>query len=366
MGVLAIALAAWLYAGPASAHPGNSCDPEPGHGTPGCHADATTPSAESAAGGSDAMVPTTDVVPSSGPATAFDPNALQMFADRYNCLSCHGDPALSNLLTREQPDGSTIVLYVDTQGSSNSVHRYKDCTECHTTEPHNVETPLTKLSLSQKCGTCHEYEYTQHKASVHGVPLQSGNTDPATCTDCHSDTSDPHNVVRVLDPVASAYPQNVAETCAKCHDDPTLMDKYGIVEKVYSTYMRSFHGKAIKLAPEGAPIRQLDTATCVNCHGAHNISLASDPGGPVAGMNNLLVTCQSCHPDAGPEFVEGFLGHKAANSDYLPEVYWGGMSFYVFSRAMLAGGALIVVTSISLRGVPWVTRRIKRRKSKEE
>jgi nitrate/TMAO reductase-like tetraheme cytochrome c subunit len=285
--------------------------------------------------------------------------------DENNCLSCHGDPSLSNLLTRQQDDGSSIVLYVDTQGSSNSVHRYKDCTECHTDTPHDVETPLTKLSLSEKCGSCHEYEYNQYKQSVHGEPLQWGNSDPATCTDCHSATGDPHNVVRVLDPSSSTYPQNVASTCAKCHDDPTLMDKYGIVEKVYESYMRSFHGKAIELAPDGAPIKQLDTATCVNCHGAHNITSVSNPDAPVAGMENLLVTCQSCHPDAEPEFVEGFLGHKAANSDFLPEVYYGGTAFFVLSRAMLVGGMLVVATSISLRGFPWIARKIRRKKKKE-
>jgi hypothetical protein len=354
---MALGIAAWLSVGPASAHPGNSCDPEPGHGVPGCHVDVT-----STTGGSSE---TSGVVPSSGPAAPYDPNAVQMFADQNHCLSCHGNPSLTNLLTRKRPDGSSVLLYVDTKGSSNSVHRYKDCTSCHTSEPHNVQTPLTKLSLSEKCGTCHEYEYAQHKKSVHGVPLQQGNPDPATCTDCHSTTSNPHNVVRVLDPAASTYPKNIADTCAKCHNDPQLMDKYGIVEKVYASYMRSFHGKAIKLAPEDSAIQQLDTATCVSCHGAHNITAVTDPAAPVAGMDNLLDTCRTCHPDAGPEFVKGFVGHKALNSDFLPQVYWSGRSFYIFSRAMLGGGMLIAATSIGLRGVPWVARRIRRRRKRE-
>jgi nitrate reductase cytochrome c-type subunit len=336
--------------------------------------DATTTTAQSTAttnaAGSDTTnattsPPTTGIVPSSGPATPTDPNAVQMFADSNNCLSCHGDPSLSGLLTKQRPDGTSIALYIDTEGSSNSVHRYKDCTSCHTDNPHEVETPLTKLSLSEKCGTCHEYEYAQYKTSVHGAPLYSGNSDPATCTDCHSATSNPHNVVRVLDPLASTYPKNVAQTCAKCHDDPKLMDKYGIVEKVYATYMRSFHGKAMKLASDGAPLQQLDTATCTNCHGAHNISTVSNPDAPVAGMDNLLDTCKTCHPDAGPEFVKGFVGHKAVNSEFLPQVYWGGRSFFIFSRAMLVGGMMIVASSISLRGVPWVTRKIRRRRKKE-
>ncbi len=347
-GLLALALGAWLYTGPV---------------------DAATVSTISNTDTSDvtpSSVPASGAIPSSGPSTPSDPSTLQMFADQNQCLSCHGDPALTGLMTKKRPDGTSIALYVDTKGSSNSVHRYKDCTSCHSDKPHEVQTPLTKLSLSEKCGTCHEYEYEQYKTSIHGVPLQDGNSDPATCTDCHSATSNPHNVVRVLDPSASMYPKNVAQTCAKCHDDPTLMDKYGIVEKVYASYMRSFHGKAMKLAPSGSPIQQLDTATCVNCHGAHNIASVSDPKAQVAGMANLLETCRTCHPDAGPEFVKGFLGHKAMNSEYFPEVYWGGRGFYIFSRAMLAGGMLIVAGSISLRSVPWVTRRIRRRKKKEE
>jgi hypothetical protein len=121
----------------------------------------------------------------------------------------------------------------------------------------------------------------------------------------------------------------------------------------------------MKLSPKNSAMKQLDTATCTSCHGAHNITSVSDPDAPVAGMDNLLQTCESCHPGAGPEFVKGFVGHKAVNSDNLPEVYWGGTAFYVFSRAMLAGGALVVATSIGLRGVPWIGRRFRRGKKKE-
>ncbi len=39
---VAIGLLGWAYAGPATAHPGNTCNPEAGHGTPGCHVGATT------------------------------------------------------------------------------------------------------------------------------------------------------------------------------------------------------------------------------------------------------------------------------------------------------------------------------------
>ena len=308
----------------------------------------------------------TEIVPSSGPSIAFDPSAPRPYLDRNNCISCHGDSSLTGIMTLQRPDGSSVALYVDPNQLSISVHRFNDCTTCHTSTPHEVSTPLTKLSLAQKCGSCHAYEYNQYIKSVHGAPQAGGNSDPATCTDCHSATSNPHNIVRVLDQSASTYPSNIAHTCAKCHDDPKLMSKYGIVEKVYDSYMKSFHGKAMSLSGDKTALQQLNTATCVNCHGAHNISMVSDPTAPVAGMDNLLKTCQSCHPNAGPEFVKGFLGHKAANSDLLPQVYWGGKAFYIFSRIMLASGLLIVLTSISLRVGPWAGRKIKDRRKKDK
>jgi hypothetical protein len=134
------------------------------------------------------------------------------------------------------------------------------------------------------------------------------------------------------------------------------------VDKVYDSYMDSFHGKAMKLSPENSAIQELNTATCVNCHGSHAVKAVDDPTAPVAGMANLLKTCQKCHLEARPDFVAGFMGHKEASPGFLPEVYWGGRSFYTFSRAMLAGGVLVVAASIGYRGVPWVFRRVRKKK----
>ena len=360
-GLVVLGLAAWLYTGPASAHPGNTCDPEPGHGRPGCHVGATTttttPSSTTTAGVTTSSVTTSSTVPSAGPPLEIDPTDPRPYVDKNNCLSCHGDPSLTDLMTFQRPDGSPVSLYVDPNGLSYSVHRFNDCTTCHTSEPHNVQTPLTKLSLAEKCGSCHDHQYGQYIVSVHGAPQVSGNSDPATCTDCHSSNSNPHNVVRVLDPSASTYPKNIADTCAKCHDDPKLMGKYGIVEKVYDSYMRSFHGRTISLSGESAALQQLNTATCVNCHGSHNISLVSNPNSPVAGMENLAKTCEQCHPGAGVEFAKGFLGHKEADPGFVPQVFWGERFFYVLTRVVLAGGVILVAGPFARRGVDSVRKR---------
>jgi hypothetical protein len=367
-GIVAVGLSAWLYAGPASAHPGNTCDPEPGHGTPGCHVEATdttaaptatTPGSIGTTDTTASPVTTSSTVPVTGPVLSIDPSAPRTYVDQNNCLSCHGDPSLADIMTKQRPDGTSIALYVDPNGLSDSVHRFNDCTTCHSSKPHDVKTPLTKLSLAEKCGSCHQHEYGQYIESVHGAPQASGNSDPATCTDCHSTNSNPHSVVRVLDPAASTYPKNIAQTCAKCHDDPKLMGKYGIVEKVYDSYMRSFHGKAMSLSGESAALQQLNKATCVNCHGSHNISLVSDPNSPVAGMENLAKTCEQCHAGAGVEFAKGFLGHKEADPSHVPQVFWGERFFFLFTRVVLAGGVVLVVAPFWRMGVDRIKRRRK-------
>src|SRR3989304_1738112 len=112
--------------------------------------------------------------------------------DENNCLSCHANKAL----TKKTENGDVISLFVSESNVNTSAHRFIDCTTCHTAEPHKVETPLTKLSLAEKCGTCHQYEYKLHLQSIHGQSLRQGNRDVATCVDCHSAESNPHSVIR--------------------------------------------------------------------------------------------------------------------------------------------------------------------------
>jgi hypothetical protein len=366
---MTIAFVTLFNAGPATAHPGNTCDPDPGHGRPGCHVGAASTTTTAAAPVTPVTTtrptPSTTMVPSVGPVLPSDPSAPRQYVDQSNCLSCHGDPNLTDLMTKQRPDGTSVALYVDANGLQYSVHRFSDCTTCHSSKPHDTNSPLTKLSLAEKCGSCHQFEYNQYIKSVHGAPQKSGNADPATCTDCHSNTSSPHNIVRVLDPSATTYPKNIAQTCAKCHNDPKLMSKYGIVEKVYESYMNSFHGKNISLSGDAAALQQLNTATCVNCHGAHNISNVSDPNAPVAGMENLAKTCEQCHPGAGVEFAKGFLGHKEADPGHIPQVFWGERFFFVLTRVVLAGGVILVVAPLGRWGVDRVRGRRKPPKKEE-
>ncbi len=268
-------------------------------------------------------------------------NPIKTYAlDENNCLSCHGNPEL----TKTGAEGKSISLYVSEEAVNTAAHRFIDCTTCHTTEPHEVTTPLTKLSLAEKCGSCHEYQYKMHLESIHGQQLVQDNPDVATCVDCHSPAGNPHSVIRVLEYNAPAYTKNIAETCAKCHGDEELMASYGIVEKVYESYMRSFHGKAMQLGTY--EITQLDKATCTNCHGVHDIKSVSDPTSPVAGLDNLARTCEQCHPNAGVEFAAGFLGHKEASPENIPVAHYTEIVFTILLTSVVAFGAFVVLAAI--------------------
>ena len=256
--------------------------------------------------------------------------------DENNCLLCHDNPDLTKTTT-----GGEKSLYVSEELLNTTAHRFIDCTTCHSYEPHEVASPLTKLSLAEKCGSCHKYEYKLHLQSIHGQQLVHGNPDVATCIDCHSTKGDPHSVIRVLEYNAPAYKKNVAETCAKCHGNPELMSSYGIVEKVYESYMRSFHGKAMQLGTY--EITQLDKATCTNCHGYHDIKSVRDPGSPVAGLDNLAKTCEECHSGAGVEFASGFLGHKEASPENIPVAHYTDMLFTILLTTVVSFGALVVL-----------------------
>lgn len=260
--------------------------------------------------------------------------------DEHGCLSCHGNPNL----TKVGPGGEIISLYISEEAVNTAAHRFIDCTTCHTTEPHKVVTPLTKKSLAEKCGTCHQYQYKLHLQSIHGQQLVKGNPDVATCVDCHSSEGNPHSVIRVLEYKAPAYPKNIAQTCAQCHGKEELMASYGIVEKVYDSYMRSFHGKAIELGTY--EITQLDKATCINCHGYHDIKSVRDPTSPVGGFDNLVKTCEQCHPGAGVEFARGFPGHREASPQNIPAAYYTEKFFTILLITVISVGVFVVVAAL--------------------
>ncbi|GAB4327561.1 MAG: hypothetical protein Kow0037_01210 [Calditrichia bacterium] len=284
-------------------------------------------------------------------------------AGRVDCSKCHAQIAEDYF---ESEHGKAYF-------EKNQYAPY--CTDCHgkhTIKSHRDETDLTyRANIPSLCGDCHakvsnvdsvstEFgmaarDYSQ---SVHGIGLtEKGLLPSAVCTDCHTS----HYILRKTDERSTVADKNIPATCSTCHKGiynqfvnsihsplnnpegkkkPTCEDCHSAHhitasqqdefmtevthqcgschEELAETYFQTMHGKAYTLG-------YLDAAKCSDCHGAHDIKEVDDPESRV-GFNNIVETCQTCHPDANRKFT-GYLTHTThhdrAKYPILHFTFWG-------------------------------------------
>jgi cytochrome b subunit of formate dehydrogenase len=211
-----------------------------------------------------------------------------------DCLVCHSDEDLS----KEGPQGEVISLFVDGERFAETIHGDFACTDCHTgiTElPHEEE-----LSVVD-CSECHDDVVEEYAASVHGEAHESGNGEAAYCTSCHGDI---HVLTPFDDPMSPIHPIRLAQTCARCHSDPDLVEKYGFrVAHPAEAYENSIHAVAAADGRGGA--------TCSGCHGSHGILPADDPASTVNRWR-VTDTCGACHGEISDAFRESIHGIAVA------------------------------------------------------
>jgi len=196
---------------------------------------------------------------------------------KVDCTSCHEEVGQKYL-------GSThgqLVLNNDPNGPS--------CKECHGTHfvkgKQDPQSPTFATNVPGLCARCHRegekaavrYNGSQHQIvehyaeSIHGKGLlKSGLTVTATCTNCHT----AHSVLPKSDPASSVNPQNVPDTCGRCH--------HGIQEQFEQSIHHVKAGKTDKKLP-----------VCSDCHSAHTISRADAEGFKLDIMNK----CGRCHEE---------------------------------------------------------------------
>jgi hypothetical protein len=263
------------------------------------------------------------------------------------CRTCHSKPEYG--IVSVAAGRTDIEKQLETDRSY--AHRFIECATCHGGNPHDEMTPITKTSVAEACGKCHVSQWVEHEKSIHGESLSSGGKDAASCVDCHSTQDSPHAITRVLSPESSSYRASIAATCAKCHSREDIMQRYGVPTEVYSTYMHTFHGKANVLSPY--EITQHPKATCINCHGYHDIKDERHPDSPVNPVN-LPATCGSCHPGGGEKFAASWMGHKEASPEQFPVVYFAERFFFFLTTTVLAFGFIFMV---ALELGSWIVRR---------
>jgi hypothetical protein len=159
-------------------------------------------------------------------------------------------------------------LQVPTEPDGNAA-----CLACHSKDEHMVRNEQ-EISV--------QVDPAAYNQSVHGI---------ISCVRCHAEAGPEHakDPTKPLNlPTGRALKVLKSEGCVKCHA--------GLYEE---SYQASFHGIAVINGDDRA-------ATCVDCHGVHDILPSRNQDSRVAPAN-VAKTCSTsdCHKDAPANFAEG-------------------------------------------------------------
>ena len=256
-------------------------------------------------------------------------------ATRSACQECHGEQTVKAM---DSVHEQTLEA-----GNNNAA----TCADCH--NPHYLTSAAGRTDVPDVCARCHSDIAAQYKTSVHGAALlDERNPDVPTCIDCHG-------VHDIKDPRTVQFRNAIPQLCARCHTDPSIMDKYGISTNVLSTYVADFHGTTVALFEKHAPDQATNKPVCTDCHGVHAITRPDDPQSGIALKANLLERCKRCHPDATSNFPDAWMSHYIPSPQKYPVVFYVQL-FYKFFIPAVIGSMLIFVISDIIR------RQIDRRK----
>ena len=213
------------------------------------------------------------------------------------CLACHGDATLN-----KEVKGKRVSLYVDPEAFKNSIHGSMfTCVDCHTdlkSSPH--DSAPAKVS----CSTCHADQQSAYDHSYHAKAIQNGDSQAATCVDCHGS---PHELLPASDPRSRVNHANIPKTCGACHGQKFVMEASGHSAQPFLSYQESVHGKAVAAGSEKA-------AVCTDCHGSHEILAASDTRSSIFKFN-VPTTCAKCHDAVRQEFAQSIHGQALARGN---------------------------------------------------
>ncbi len=176
-----------------------------------------------------------------------------------------------------------------------SVHSKLECSNCHGYVVNHLENHKDKEDAIPKadCYLCHNKIADEHKESIHGISIASGMFEAAHCWDCHGS----HKIVKISSSESLVYSKNLVKTCGKCHDDPIFSEEhYSSVKQPGKMYSTSVHGKLVQMG-------RMDAASCITCHGVHNIKNRIQPGSTISHIN-LSKVCSECHKEISEEYEQ--------------------------------------------------------------
>ncbi len=212
--------------------------------------------------------------------------------DSEMCLECHGTP--EQVLEAAEMFGVDVSAERAQQLAVHGVgpvHEFIGCVDCH---PGADEIPHPEgIVGGNPCVMCHDAAMEEVSQSAHQAP-EGSDEFRASCWDCHT----AHDVRPPEDPESALNPPHVAERCLACHDK--------------QAYLVGVHGYGVQMA--GLDI----AATCVSCHGGHDILSPSTEGSRVA-RRNISFTCGTCHGRVAEVYRESVHG-AALTADDNPDV----------------------------------------------
>ncbi len=216
----------------------------------------------------------------------------------YSCVVCHTEMRRAFLLGVHSERGIR-------------------CHDCHGGDPTGFEVAtahggpnysgsLDKFQTVELCSSCHsdpdqmrQYglpagQLAEYRTSRHGqLLLGLEDQNAPTCTDCH----DAHTILPPNDARSNVYPTNTVTTCARCHENESLMSQYGLSTDQVRMHRESTHG--VELLAN----KNFAAPACVDCHGSH----AALPPRVV----QITDVCGQCHVLVRRAFYEGPHGQAA-------------------------------------------------------
>ncbi|MCI2432135.1 cytochrome c3 family protein [Candidatus Acetothermia bacterium] len=213
-------------------------------------------------------------------------------AQTNNCIVCHSEIRVDYLESAHAPVGVTCV---DCHGGDPATLDYQAA--------HAESSTPKRERIPQLCASCHADpikmkpyglridQYAEYQTSEHGKAFAAGDLNVAICTDCHTS----HRVMSRFEPRSSVHPENLLQTCARCHADPDLMGQYGLRTDTLDGFRQGVHGRALQKGNPRAP-------TCATCHGLHGSTLLK--------ADDIVTVCGTCHIAERQQFDKG--PHRAA------------------------------------------------------
>lgn len=203
-----------------------------------------------------------------------------------DCMRCH-----SNRDLKASADGRS--LYVTAGVVADSRHAKTACSQCHTGVSASRVRACETITQKVDCASCHAEVGQQYLGSMHGRLLTKGDPNAPTCKECHGT----HAVRGKLDPQSPTFATNIPALCATCHREgqKAAVRYQGTQHEIIEHYTESIHGKG--LMKSGLTV----TATCTNCHTAHQVLPHSDSLSSV-NRANVPKTCGRCHHGIEEQF----------------------------------------------------------------